>query len=512
MKKIVLVFILVLIVGLIFIQFKFSKEITSVITSSLPANIQLKYAKINTNILTGKIVLDSLSVRVLNSNKELHTSLYCTSLDISGLSLWAYFRNKKIDITDLSISNPKFKYFTNNRKDHVSIDSFSRTAFEKELEIDKISIINGSFNIITNEKDSLYVKMDSINFVLEKLKTDAKRLEEVLPFIYEDVQLSSKAIFMNINAYETLTIENFNFSNHQFNLQNLYLKPKFTKEVLSSKIAFERDRLQFHMLELKLNHLDFGIRNDTLFIIADSGEIVNPNLTVYRDKSVTDDVTTKKMYSKILRDLPFDLEIAELNIIEGYISYTERVDKFGKAGEIFFKNVNSTLSNLTNTNKNSKETKIIIKSYFMGKAPMELVISFDVEDNQDFFLASGSFKGFNTQIVNNFFELNLNARAEGDVEQIYFTFSGNDRSSKGDLKMKYEDFKFKILNDKNEVNKFLTAIGNIFVNDGSKTDEEGFRHGKIEANRNKTKSFFNYVWINIQSGLISAVTGDGEKD
>jgi hypothetical protein len=78
--------------------------------------------------------------------------------------------------------------------------------------------------------------------------------------------------------------------------------------------------------------------------------------------------------------------------------------------------------------------------------------------------------------------------------------------------MKYKEFKFEILNQKNRVNKFLSAIGNLFVNDGSKTDEDGFRHGKIEVKRNQNKSFFNYLWINVESGLISTLTGDGEKE
>ena len=68
-----------------------------------------------------------------------------------------------------------------------------------------------------------------------------------------------------------------------------------------------------------------------------------------------------------------------------------------------------------------------------------------------------------------------------------------------------------LLNKKDNVNKFLTTIGNLFVNDGSKTDEDGYRHGTINVNRNQTKSFFNYLWLNVQDGLISTLTGNGEK-
>ncbi len=49
---------------------------------------------------------------------------------------------------------------------------------------------------------------------------------------------------------------------------------------------------------------------------------------------------------------------------------------------------------------------------------------------------------------------------------MYFTFYGDINESKGEMKMKYEDFKFKILRKNSfKINKVLTAIGNIFVND-----------------------------------------------
>ncbi len=78
--------------------------------------------------------------------------------------------------------------------------------------------------------------------------------------------------------------------------------------------------------------------------------------------------------------------------------------------------------------------------------------------------------------------------------------------------MKYEDFKFTVLQkDREETNKLLTAIGNLFINDGSKTDGEGFRHGKINVERNTNKSFFNFLWVCVRSGTVSTLTGLGMK-
>ena len=81
------------------------------------------------------------------------------------------------------------------------------------------------------------------------------------------------------------------------------------------------------------------------------------------------------------------------------------------------------------------------------------------------------------------------------------------------IKFSYPLPSFLILKkDRLGVSKILTTIGNLFTNDGSNTDDNGFRYGAISVNRDATKSFFNYLWINVQDGIISTLTGNGKKD
>lgn len=514
MKKLILkigfVIVLVLTAAFFFIQYQFEKKITSSI-KALPENIQVKYATIETNVLAGKVSLDSVSVKVFNHDNKLTTSFLDKKFTINGLSLWQFIFNNKIAIENIAISNPKLTYFQQQNDKNKKKDSSKVTDFDKKITIDNLTI-NMGFLQVHNQKDSTILKIDSINFTLDKWSTDAKKLKEKLPFSYQDLQFDTKEIFLKMSDFENLKIKQTTYNNRDFKLQNLYLEPKYSKEVLSTKLAVERDHIQLHIPELKLEELDFSIQNKTFSVSSDTCEITKPNLVIYRDKRVADDETRKKMYSEMLRNLSFQLAISQLKIEQGYISYAERLKDTEKSGMIFFDEVNASIKNLSNTYKNDEKTEISANSNFMAKVPMNLDISFDVTNKEDAFLASGQFENFNAQIVNDFFESNLKAKAEGEIQQIYFTFYGNKSDSKGDLKMKYKEFKFEILNQKNRVNKFLSAIGNLFVNDGSKTDEDGFRHGKIEVKRNQNKSFFNYLWINVESGLISTLTGDGEKE
>jgi len=235
-------------------------------------------------------------------------------------------------------------------------------------------------------------------------------------------------------------------------------------------------------------------------------------LEIYRDKLLPDDKAVKQFYGQALRELPIDVEIPDLKISNSSVIYEELVDNNLPAGKIWFNELDGKIVGLTNHSKDSAPTSIAITSKFMNDAHVNLRWSFNVSDSKDVFKSSGSIKGFHSINANSFLRPNLNVEAEGDIDQLYFTVEGNATNSRGDMKMKYHDFKFKVLKkDGLGVNKLLTAIGSIFINDGSKADSEGFRHGEINVERDRTKSFFNYLWANIKDGILSTITGDGKK-
>ncbi|WP_147677827.1 hypothetical protein [Algibacter pacificus] len=500
-----------IIIGFFFLQNRFKNEIVNGIETKLPPNIKLDYAKINTSILAGNIQLYRVSIQLFNSNKDLISQIKMDKFMVSGLSFWHFLMYDTIALDAIVLENPNLQHYRNLLKQLQQKNVTDNNQFDKNIVVDKISIINGSFKLYQNNGSMVSTSLDGIHFTLNKCKTNPVQLKEKIPFHYDGFKIKAKEFFTNLSNFETLEIQDLNIEDNQLSLKNLCINPKFTREVLSTKLNVERDYFELHIPEIAIYKLDFGFNNNTFFVAADSSNISKPNLVVYRDKRVADDLRIKRMYSKMLRALDFDFAFSKININDAYMSYAERIEDTDKAGKIFFDSINACLSQLSNTYKKGGKTVLLVDSKFMGQTPMHLDVRFDINNKQDTFLASGALKNFNAEIANAFFKSNLNVKADGEIEQIYFTFSGNNLESQGDLKMKYDNFKFEIINDKNQVNKLFTTIGNLFVNDGSKTDGEGYRHGKIEVGRQTTKSFFNYLWINVESGLISTLTGNGKK-
>ncbi|MDO6598145.1 hypothetical protein Q4512_14575 [Oceanihabitans sp. 2_MG-2023] len=505
----------ILLVGVLgcffFLQNKFKTEVIQAIYTKLPKNIKLEYANIQVNVITGTIDMDYLNLKVLNSDKNIRATVHANHLKVDGFKLWQFVFNKKVVIDNVVFSEPKAEYFTHSNEQFQKRKNIGDDKWDKTVTIHNISIVNGDIQVKDANSNRVFTSAKAFNFKLKDLQLDAEIIKRDMPFVYKNYHLTTKQFFTTLSAYETLKIDILSIEDEDLNLKNIILQTKLSKEELSKEIDVERDYVDLHIPELLMHKLDFGFNTEGLLVKVNTVKIQQPDLSIYRDKRVTDDMQTKKMYSEMLRDLPFYLAIKNIDISNGTIEYAERVAASGPAGKLFFKTVNAKITNLATTFKNRDTTEIVVRSNFMGKAPMELNVSFDVNNTQNAFLVSGQFKDFQAEIVNTFFKSNLNAKAEGDIEQIYFTFSGNERHSKGMLKMKYKAFKFEILDKKNKAKTLLTAIASIFVNDGSKTDKDGYRYGEIQVDRNNTKSFFNYLWINVESGLISALTGDGSK-
>jgi len=196
------------------------------------------------------------------------------------------------------------------------------------------------------------------------------------------------------------------------------------------------------------------------------------------------------------------LTIDSLHIKNATIVYEERVIARQPAGAINFSKLNAAIGNVSNTYaQGEKNTTIHINSIFMGESPLKINWSFDVNDTRDTFQIQGELDALNATKMNSFTKASLNVQLEGKVKKTYFNINGNDRSSTVDLRISYDNLKVEILNKENKRNWFLSTVANIFVRKDTDTREGSFKEGKATAERNRDKSFFNYLWINIQEGL-----------
>jgi hypothetical protein len=478
-------------------------RIAQLLAHELPSKMQITYDDLSLSLISNHFSLANIKVQ----HKSLQNSASINGIEIKGLQYIKFLRCGNFSIENIRVSGVTASFFKN---DTVKTYDTNAYHFNKNITIKHFQLSDADLQLIEKKNDSLLFSVDAINLELKKIKATTITIHNKIPFTYSSYTLTAMRIKTGLGPYENLGIDSLK-ADGAVVINGLEIKTKYSKDSLQKQITKERDWIHLKVPEINFSRFDFVVEQDSVQIEIPSVVLKSLNLEMYRNKLMPDNYTLKNMFGKSIRNLPFALTIPCLIVENGTFSYSELVEPRTKPGALFFTEITSVMKNLSSVG--SKPLTIKNKAKLMGVAPIELDGSFYQENGKGLFKASGVISNFNSEKLNTFLKPNLRAEAKGTIDSLYFTISGDEFVSSGDLKMSYSDFSFVVLKkDRLGVNKFLTAIVNIFTKDGSKADESGFRYGEIKVERDPTKSFFNYLWMNLKDGILHTFTGNGKKE
>ncbi len=516
MKKIFIVFLILLIAfvaGVIGLNQFFKNKIVYFLDNALANNIELKYDAIHVDTWGGGVTLEDAFLTIKKrGDTSVNTKIRTGKISFSGLSYWEYFLKNRVHIEEIQVDDNSI-WFLDDRSDESQNKKEGPINLGKEINIDRLSIGNTTLKILKPEKDSLFLQVARASFTIEDIRIDSDIVRRKIPLNYSDMLFEADSLFLKMNPYDNLTIGSVRLEKEDVILKDTQISTKYSKEKLSRKIKIERDHVDLQIAELGIHKIAWGFIQDTLFTKAALMRIKKPQLAIYRDKLVEDDESIKPIYSRMLRNVPFSLMLDSLSVEDATIVYREKVKQEQPAGEIKFSQLEIQGSKLGNTYKiGADTTRLSIKGVFLDTAPLQIDWSFDVQNPDDVFNLKGYMGEMTAANINSFTEPNLRAKMTGKVERVYFNINGNNDGSNIDMKMKYDNFKIAILNKNSKKNKFFSAIANLFVSSNSRDKDSGeYRSGRGHADRDKTKSFFNYLWLNLKEGLVEVLLGNGKK-
>lgn len=485
-------------------------KVENLLQNELPANLQLTYSELKISTINGRITL--VKPQIVQKGEITNNENFTASLEIlliDDVSYWDVLFNDKMYIQNIELNTPTIVYFKNDTIDKNEYKKQNAKELKQSFHIEKLSILNGDVTVFDAANDSLLLKSSGMMLVMDDVMTDAKTMEKKLPFTYSNYELKMQEVFLKSGEYENLKVGDVNINKQKAVLKSVKLQTKYSKAQLSRRITKERDHFDISIDSMVLDSQQFGYKKDSIFYFKTSKlSLYQPQLNVYRDKLVADDPSIKLLYSRMLRELPIDLTINDLIIEKGTINYSEKVNADQPAGEIVFTQLDAQLKNVSNTYASTDKTQIRIQSYFMETTPLKVEWDFDVNDASDTFTFKADLGTMPAERMNMFTQPNLKVQLVGEVLQTYFTMQGNPNQSRIDLKLKYDNFEVKVLDKKGQkINKFLSSIANLFIKKDSETSTDDFREAYVEVERDKTKSVFNFLWLNVKAGLLEAMTG-----
>ncbi|GGG43492.1 hypothetical protein [Bizionia arctica] len=507
--KIVGIVIAVLFLGFFITQYVVKSKLENTLSTKLPETLKLTYDDLHFSLLQGQVTIDNIKLTSFGKTvQKPNAELKLEHLIISGFGYWNFLVNNLIQVNDVYFKKPDISYYHNASIPEEEYQASQSNSFDKRVEIKQFKIDEGRVKVINSETDSLKLQTQNINLKIKNILYNEETKNRKLPIDFGSYSLFFDSFFAQMGDYENVTLKQASVTNKTIDLTEFKLYTKYSKETLSKIIPFQRDHYNLEIDSIVVNQPKLDVVRDSVFSF-DSNKIVvyQPDFKVYRDKLVTDDLRFKPLFSRMLRDLKFDLNVENLIIQDADIEYSEKAKLNKEAGNINFGKLNADIKHVSNTYQSPTKTTIHVESQFMQHAPLKVDWSFDVNDESDLFKFQAEIDDLNASYMNQYMEPNLNIRLEGELNRTYFTISGTDNLSSIDFKVKFEEFNVTALKeDGNEENQFLSKVINIFVSKNSSNKKSAFKEAtRHDIERQKTKSVFNFIWISTQAGLLKAM-------
>src|SRR5690606_27950164 len=281
---------------------------------------------------------------------------------------------------------------------------------------------------------------------------------------------------------------------------------KVTRNQFVKSLKKEKDFYTITAKTIHTNHLDFGFNGKDLYIKIPDLNLETVHANIYRSKIPKDDPKKKLMYSKLLRDLPFTLEVENIDLKNSSVEYEEETLESTGAGKLTFSNFNANIKNVYSGFKKTSvpDVRADITTNFMNDSRLKAIWTFNPMNRSEKFNIKGNIYNFDARKMTPFIKPYLHATVEGNMREVHFNFTGNDINATGDFGVKYDDLKVTLYNkDNGKVRKVASTLGNFLVKSNTK---DQYKEERIETVvRNQDRSFFNFFWNCVQQGLKQTV-------
>ncbi len=464
----------------------------------------LKISLWNANIKASKIaIVPKLALKDSVDKKGIYSKI--DYISIENFKVWDLIFNHKIKAQKIIINNPEFLLYKKNTKilnNSKNINTAIAEPFQKIIAVSELYVLNGNLKIIYLDSKIPILSARNINFNLEGIVTSDRLLKNKIPLIFSKYNFSCDSISYNINPFYTFKADKIITSDKHLKLEKAKLIPKYSRKEFVKQIDKEKDLFNLNIAAINFEKLNWGFKDEKFFFKTNAIVINQLYANIYRNKIPTDDLSKKYLYNKLLRDIPFEMQVNTLQIKNSELVYEEEINFQRGPGILTFDRFNLTANNIQSgyNLKKTNDLKIKVNCRFMKTSPLNVNWSLNVLDKNDGFNINGSILNFNTSKIKPFLKPNNNVTTQGLLEEVKFNFSGNDNLAKGTFGLNYKDLKVTVYKTKKpqEISKLKTALGNLLIKNDS---NEKIKYVAIDVERIQEKSFYNFLWRCIGEGL-----------
>ncbi len=415
------------------------------------------------------------------------------------------------------------------RRDHVQLKRvFLHGVHLEAVQLDSISRSDSTMN-----SDPLPLSISEIQFSELNLKlydtpvSDSSSTEiQNLSGEITDYDLSDPSQF-STSEFEELEISVDHFSHYtengfyeasldsirlnsmddQLTFNHFHLRPLMNANEMALDIGYPIDNYDFKIPYFKIEHMDLSRWFSDEEFIAGKITLTEPDILISRDKSLPRRERADRILPHIqFKNLPFSVVIDTLFVDNGTLSYKETIAVENRSGNISFSEIDLSLYSLVNRSKDPILAEAT--ALFMDQSEFDLNIEFSLDEYSSHSV-SGNLYQLDLTSMNSTFENLVHIHLDnGVIQQLNFQFDANDDRALGNLLFIYSDLDVRFIDAEQKTergwNRVRSFIANTFViRSGNSADDP--RSGKIEFDRDKERSIFNFWVKSLSTGLIDTV-------
>lgn len=505
------------------------------------ANYHVELRKVNVNILTGNINLKDIKINPDSSfitrlkegktDQSMAIELFIPTFRLGGIGLFKAITNKDININKILLKSAEFRLIIGEKskgrkevdiKKEFNIDSIYMKGLDG-IGIGKIEFLKCKFEIYDLIKDQSIIKNNDLrfelkDFYLKELDGDNDYFRLQLDHL-ECELLKEEFVVPGGNYILNFDRLYFDLSDSILEIDKLEFKPAYKdKYELAKKLKFTSEIYDISINRIKVSAFDIEkIIADGVYII-DGVVIDGISLDILMDKRLPfNENKTPKLPHQALKQMRLPLYINKLEIKNSKLVYQEKYEDSDELMTAIMADLNVQVhfaTSIEDSISTKKSMTVNLQSNFMEKIPFSINFDFPLFNKADTFYFSGHLASAEMQEFNKAAFPAMGVKfVKGDLKEITFSGSANDKYSKGEMTMLYANLEAEVdkKDPEKDKNKFLSWVANTVVHTSNPGSNNKLRTASMEFERVPYKGFGNFVWKTLQSGIVATVTPTGKK-
>ncbi len=490
---------------------------------------QIKFQDVHLNVLTGTVVLDSITLTPdtsvfarLKLKKEAPTHLFKIKLDhlkISRVGIINAYFNKKINLTAIILDHPSIDMVYHKVPRNRDTVKDERTLYQqiskslKSISVAQIKVVDANFDYYNGNKKLNSIKNLNVS-VRDVLVDSAAQFDTNRVF-------HSKNIGFELLGYKSATKDKMytikvdsvqgSITGRDLEIRGFKMIPMYEKLPFSRQYKSQKDRYDLNFRRINFSGVDYVGLNNNGELLVKQIELDNATAAIFMNRELPPPAIDKGLNFPhvALKRIPIPTIIERLKIKKVNVTYGEYNPKTKEIGTIKLDGLNGVVTNLTNDSMRlvkNNHAYADLTTYVMGAAKLNVKIDFNLTAANAAFHYKGTVGGFDLKALNPISKpLGQIAIESGKVTSASFDISANNRGANGTVNFFYKDLKIKMLgeDDEGKAKKkgLLSFLANtLLVKNNNERGEKG-RVALVTHAREPQASFFNIMWKTIFKGM-----------